>query len=157
VPTVFLQHTRVSRGGLAREQENPEVGGEVGIANQSGSIVSSHKSTTFSSSYSSPIVRARPRHLKKAPGPSYRASSDPFAETSSPWQSRLSSPRITVRNTSPVILHPLQFPGKLLRPSHTGTSPLSSTSHRRSCSPREFTFRLFSSTTKVTPRFALIH
>jgi hypothetical protein len=33
----------------------------------------------------------------------------------SPWQSRLSSPRITVRNTSPAILHPLQSPGKLLR------------------------------------------
>jgi hypothetical protein len=77
VPTVFLQHTRVSRGGLAREQENPEVRGEVGIANQSGSIVSSHKSTTSSSSYSSPIVRARPQHLKKAPGLFHRASSIP--------------------------------------------------------------------------------
>jgi hypothetical protein len=55
------------------------------------------------------------QHLKKAPELSYGASSDPFARTSSPWQSRLSSPRITVRNTSPVILHPLQFHGKLLR------------------------------------------
>jgi hypothetical protein len=45
----------------------------------------------------------------------HRASSDPFAETSSPWQSRLSSPWVTVRSISPVILHPLQFPGKLLR------------------------------------------
>jgi hypothetical protein len=146
----------MSRGSSAREQENPEVREGVGIANQSGPIDFSHKSMTSSSSYSSLIVRARPRHLKKAPGPSYRASSDPFAETSSLWQSRLSSPRITVRNTSPVILHPLQFPSKLLRPSHTGTSPLSSTSHRRSCSSREFTFHPFSSTTKVTPRFALI-
>jgi hypothetical protein len=77
VPTVFLQHTRVSRGGLAREQENPEVRGEVGIGNQSGSIVSSHKSTTFSSSYSSPIVQARPQHLKKAREPPHRASSIP--------------------------------------------------------------------------------
>jgi hypothetical protein len=42
VPTVFLQHTRVCSGGLAREQENPEVRGEVGIANQSDSIVLSH-------------------------------------------------------------------------------------------------------------------
>jgi hypothetical protein len=115
VPTVFLQHTRVSSGGLAREQENPEVRGGVGIANQSSSIVSSHKFTTSSSSYSSSIARARPQHLKKAPGPSYRASSDPFAETSSPWQSRLSSPRVTVRNIPLAILHPLQFPGKLLR------------------------------------------
>jgi hypothetical protein len=59
--------------------------------------------------------RARPQHLKKAREPTYRASSDPFAETSSPWQSRLSSPRITVRSTPPAIFHPLQFPGKLLR------------------------------------------
>jgi hypothetical protein len=42
VPTVFLQHTRVSGGGLAREQENPEVRGGVGIANQSGSIILSY-------------------------------------------------------------------------------------------------------------------
>jgi hypothetical protein len=35
VPTVFLQHTRVSSGGLTREQENPEVREGVGIANQS--------------------------------------------------------------------------------------------------------------------------
>jgi hypothetical protein len=105
----------VSSGGLAREQENPEVRGRVGIANQSGLIGFSHKSTTSSSSYPSPIVQARPQHLKKARESSYRSSSDPFARTSSPWQSRLSSPRITMRNTSPVILHPLQSPGKLLR------------------------------------------
>jgi hypothetical protein len=42
VPAVFQQHTCVSSGGLACEQENPEVRGGVGIANQSGSIVSSH-------------------------------------------------------------------------------------------------------------------
>jgi hypothetical protein len=105
----------VSRGGLAREQENPEVRGEVGIANQSGSIISSRKSTTFSSSYPLLIVRVRPQHLEETSEPTYRASSDPFAETSSPWQSRLSSPRITVRNTPPAILHPLQSLGKLLR------------------------------------------
>jgi hypothetical protein len=51
VPTVFLQHTRVSSGGLTREQENPEVHGGVSIANQSGSTVSSQGSTTSSSSY----------------------------------------------------------------------------------------------------------
>jgi hypothetical protein len=32
----------VGRGCSTREQENPEVRGEVGLANQSGSIVSSH-------------------------------------------------------------------------------------------------------------------
>jgi hypothetical protein len=77
VPAVFQRHTRVSRGSSAREQENPEVRGGVGIANQSGSIISSHKSTTSSSSYSSPIVRARPQHLMKAREPSHRASSIP--------------------------------------------------------------------------------
>jgi hypothetical protein len=70
---------------LSREQENP-VGREgVGIANQSGLIGFFHESTTSSSSYPSPIVRARPQHLRKAREPSYRASSDPFVETSSPW------------------------------------------------------------------------
>jgi hypothetical protein len=51
VPTVFLQHTRVSSGALAHEQENPEVHGGVGIANQSGSIILSfgprHPATPF--------------------------------------------------------------------------------------------------------------
>jgi hypothetical protein len=92
-----------------------------------------------SSSYPSPIVRARPRYLEEAREPSYRASSDPFAETSSPWQSRLSSPRVTVRNIPPAILHPLQpFPASFFI-TH-GTSSPSSTSHRRSCSPQEFIF-----------------
>jgi hypothetical protein len=73
VPTMFLQHTRVSSGGLTREQENPEVREGVGIANQSGCIVSSQGPTTSSSPYLSLIVRARPQHLKKAREPSHRA------------------------------------------------------------------------------------
>jgi hypothetical protein len=77
VPTVFLQHTRMSKGGSAREQEDPEVSGEVGIANQSGPIGFSHKTMTSSSSYSLSIARARPQHLKKAPGLFHRASSIP--------------------------------------------------------------------------------
>jgi hypothetical protein len=105
----------VSRGGSAREQEDSKVRGGIGIANQCGSIISSHKSMTSSSSYSSSIARARPQYLKKAPGLSHRASSNPFAETSPPWQSQLPPPRVTVRNTPPAILHPLQSPGKLLR------------------------------------------
>jgi hypothetical protein len=60
-----------------------------------------------------------------------------------------------VRNIPPAIFHPLQSPASFFV-TH-GTSPPSSISHRRSCSSREFTFRLFSSTTKVTPRFALTH
>jgi hypothetical protein len=50
LPAVLLQHTRVSRGGLAHEQEDTEVRGGVSLVNQSGSIVSSHKSMTSSSS-----------------------------------------------------------------------------------------------------------
>jgi hypothetical protein len=73
VPTVFLQHTRVIRGGLAREQENLQVRGGVGIANQSGSIVLSQGSTTSNSPYLSSIIRAKPQHLKKAREPSHRA------------------------------------------------------------------------------------
>jgi hypothetical protein len=38
-------------GDSAREQENPRVRGEVGIANPFGSVVSSQGSTKFSSSY----------------------------------------------------------------------------------------------------------
>jgi hypothetical protein len=56
VPTVFLQHTRVSSGGLVREQENPEVREGVGIANQFGPIGFSHEFTTSSSSYPSSIA-----------------------------------------------------------------------------------------------------
>jgi hypothetical protein len=61
-----------------------------------------------------------------------------YAGISSPWQSRLSSPRVTVRNTSPAILHPVQFLTSFFV-TH-GTSSPSSTSHRRSCSPREIHF-----------------
>jgi hypothetical protein len=62
-------HTCVSRGSSAREQENPEVREGVGIANQSGPTGFFHESTTSSSSYPSPIVRARPQHLKKTSEP----------------------------------------------------------------------------------------
>jgi hypothetical protein len=37
-----------------------------------------------------------------------------YTGTSSPWQSRLPPPRVTVRNISPAVFHPLQSPGKLL-------------------------------------------
>jgi hypothetical protein len=153
----FFQHTCVSSGGLARKQENPEVREGVGIANQSSPIGFFLESTTSSSSYPSPIVRARPRHLEEAHEPSYRASSDPLARTSLPWQSRLPSPRITVRNIPPAIFHPLQLiPPASFFVTH-GTLPSSNTFHRQSYSPREFTFHPFFSTTKATPRFALIH
>jgi hypothetical protein len=44
VPAVFLWHTCVSRRGSTREPENPKVRGRDGIANQSGSVVSSRDS-----------------------------------------------------------------------------------------------------------------
>jgi hypothetical protein len=152
---VSVAHVREQRR-LSREQENPEVRKGVGIANQSGPIGFFLESTTSSSSYPSPIVRARPQHVEEAREPSYRASLDPFARTSLLWQSRLSSPRITTETTPSAIFHPRQpFPANFFV-TH-GTSSPSSTSHRRSCSPRKFTFRQFSSTTKSTSRFALTH
>jgi hypothetical protein len=56
VPTVSQWHTRMGSEGLTCEQENPRVRGEVSITNPFGSIVSSHKSTTSSNSYSSSIA-----------------------------------------------------------------------------------------------------
>jgi hypothetical protein len=115
VPAMFQQHTCVSRGGSAHEQENPEVRGGVNIANQSGPIVSSHKSTMSSSSYSSSIARARPQHLEEAPGPPYRASSNPFAETSSPWQKPTTVATDHRGEYSSGHSPPTTTPGKLLR------------------------------------------
>jgi hypothetical protein len=77
VPSMFQWHTCVSRRSSTREQENPEVRGGISIANQSGSIVSSNKSTTSSSSYLSPIDQARPQHLEETPGSPPRVSSIP--------------------------------------------------------------------------------
>jgi hypothetical protein len=74
MPDMFLQCICVSRGSSTCEQENPKVREGVGIANQFGPIGFSHKFTTSSSIYSSPIARARPQHLKKTREPSYRAS-----------------------------------------------------------------------------------
>jgi hypothetical protein len=143
----------VSSGGSAREQENPEVRGGVGLANQSSSIVllhgprhpaaltlhrSSEQDHNTSKKLLNPIESLRSLNTR----------------TSSPRQHRLSSPWITVRNTSPVILHPLQFPTDFF--VIHGTSSPSSSSYRRFCSPREFTFHPLFSTTKATPRFALI-
>jgi hypothetical protein len=117
VPAVFQRHTRMSRGGSAREQKNPEVCEGVSIANQSGPIVSSHKSTTSSSSYSSSITRVRPQHLEETlgPPPPIEPLQSLYAGTSSPWQSQPPSPQVTVRNIPLAILHPLQSPSKLLR------------------------------------------
>jgi hypothetical protein len=69
VPAVFQRHTCVSRGDAVHEQEDPEVRERVSIANQSGPIGFSHKSTTSSSYYSSLIARARPQHLEETPRP----------------------------------------------------------------------------------------
>jgi hypothetical protein len=123
----------VSRGGSAREQEDPEVCEGVGIANQSGPIGFSHKSTMSSSSYSSSIARARPQHLEEAPGPPSEPLRSLYARTSLPWQSRLPPPRVTVRNIPPAILQPLQlFPPASFFVTH-GILPPSNTFHRQSC------------------------
>jgi hypothetical protein len=123
----------VSRGGSAREQENPEVREGISIANQSGPIGFSHKSTTSSSSCSSSFVRARPQHLEEAPGPPSSLFDPCMPKHRCHGKGRLPSPCITVRNTPSAILHPLQTPGKLLR-------------HPRNL----FTVELFSSLTLFT-------
>jgi hypothetical protein len=109
VPAMFQQHTCVSSGGLAREQENPEVRGGVSIANQSGSIVLSHGPRRPAA----PIPRRSSEQdhntSRKLVNPLIELLRSLYAGTSSPWQSRLSSPRITVKNTSLVIFHPLQI------------------------------------------------
>jgi hypothetical protein len=156
VPAMFLQHTCVSRGGSAREQEDLEVRGGIDIANQSSPISFSHKSTTSSSSYSSSIAQARPQHLEKAPGLSYRAFSIPVCRNivavAKPTAVATGHREDYSSGHPPPTTNPLAS----FFVTH-GTSPPSSSSHRRSCSPREFTFHPFSSTTKATPRFALIH
>jgi hypothetical protein len=99
----------MSREDSAREPENPEVRGRDGIANQSGPIGFFPESTTSSTSYLSPIIRARPQ--------------------------------VTAEITPLAIPYPLQFPANFFV-TH-GISSSSSSSYRRSCSSREFTFRPF--------------
>jgi hypothetical protein len=140
VPTVFLQHTRVSSGSLVREQENPKVREGVSIANQSSSIVSSHKSTTSSNSFPSSIAEQNYNTSNKLLNP-HRVSSIPEYRNII----AVAKPTIVamdhVRNISPVTFHPLQFPASFFV-THGISSP-SSSSYRRSCSPREFTFHSF--------------
>jgi hypothetical protein len=72
------------------------------------------------------------------------------------WIAQPLSPRVTTETTPSAIFHPRQpFPANSF--VIHGISSSSSFSLRRFCSPREFTFHPFSSTTKATPRFALIH
>jgi hypothetical protein len=71
--TCFSGTCAWAKEGLTREQEDLEVRGGFGIANPFGSIISSQESTTSSTSYLSPIIRARPQHLKKTREPFHRA------------------------------------------------------------------------------------
>jgi hypothetical protein len=86
VPTVFLQHTRVSRGGLVHEQKDPKVRGGVGIANPSSSIVLSygprHPATPF------PRRSSEQDHntSKKLLDPPIESLRSLNTGTSSPWQ-----------------------------------------------------------------------
>jgi hypothetical protein len=78
----------VGRGCSTREQENPEVRGGIGIANQAGFIVSSQGSTTSSSSYSSSIAEQdhkSPRGLSLRP---FSTHYNPQQTSSSPTESR---------------------------------------------------------------------
>jgi hypothetical protein len=75
---MFLQCISMSREDSAREPESSEVRGSDDIANQSGPIDFFPESTTSSTSYLSPIVRARPQHLKKAREPFIELFSSPI-------------------------------------------------------------------------------
>jgi hypothetical protein len=84
-----FSNTCVSREGSAREQEDLEVRGGVGIANPSGSIVSSQGSATSSNSYSSSIAEQdheSPRRLLLRPSSTHGNSSQ--QTSSSPIKSR---------------------------------------------------------------------
>jgi hypothetical protein len=115
VPAVSQRHTRVSSGGLACEQENPEVRKGVSIANQSGSIILSHgpqhPATTI------PCRSSEQDHntSRKLVNPLIELLRSLYAETSSPWQSQLLSPRATVRSTPDHLPPTATLPGKLLR------------------------------------------
>jgi hypothetical protein len=91
VPTVFLQHTRVSSGGLIREQENPEVREGVGVANQSSPTGFFLESTT------SPI----PRRSSEQDHNTSRKLVNPLIEFfSSPtlFTARIHFPRVLLHN-----------------------------------------------------------
>jgi hypothetical protein len=91
VPTVFLQHTGVSRGGSAREQENLEVRGGVGIATQFGSIISSQGPTMSSSSYPSLITQPTTittGHHEEYPSGHLPPTTIPWQVSSSPTEPR---------------------------------------------------------------------
>jgi hypothetical protein len=83
MPDVFQQHTCVSREGSAREQEDLKVRGGVGIANPSGSIVSSQGSTTSSSSYSSSIAKQDHKSPWRLPLRPSSTHGNPSRQTSS--------------------------------------------------------------------------
>jgi hypothetical protein len=119
VPTVFMQHTCVSRGSSTREQEDREVRGGVGIANQSSSIVSSQGSTTSNSSSPTTI---------------------PWQASSSPTEPRhhrallITDPVRHGNSLSTILLHNQSYPKVCPDPlnlpnagdSYAGTSSLSS-------------------------------
>jgi hypothetical protein len=91
VSTMFLQHTCVSRGDSVHEQEDLEVRGGVGIANQSGSIVSSQGSTTSCSSYPSLIAQptsATTGYREEYPSGHLPPTTIPWQASSSPTEPR---------------------------------------------------------------------
>jgi hypothetical protein len=84
-------HTCVSRGSSTREQEDREVRRGVGIANQSGSIVSSQGSTTSNSSYPSLIAQpttATTDHREEYPSGYSSPTTIPWQASSSPTEPR---------------------------------------------------------------------
>jgi hypothetical protein len=143
VPTVFMQHTCVSRGSSTREQEDREVRGGVGIANQSSSIVSSQGSTTSNSSYPSLIAQpttATTDHREEYPSGYSSPTTIPWQASSSPTEPRhhrallITDPVRHGNSLSTILLHNQSYPKVCPDPlnlpnagdSYAGTSSLSS-------------------------------
>jgi hypothetical protein len=94
--------------GLAREQENPEVRGGVGIANQSGFIVSSEGSTASNSSY--PSLIAQPATITTGHREEYPFGYSP--PTTIPWQAS-SSPTEPRHHRALLIANPVRHGNSL--------------------------------------------
>jgi hypothetical protein len=114
----------VGRGSSTREQENPRVREEVGIANPFGSIISYHD----------------PRH------PTVLTLVDRSIAIPTNHHGDYSFGHLPPTTT---------IPGKILR--HPWSLVIVELFSSLLLSPWDFTFRLFSFTTKATPRFAPIH
>jgi hypothetical protein len=78
ISDVFLRCMSMSREGSVREQEDPKIRREDGIANQSGPIGFSHESTTSSSTFPSSIAEQDHNTSRKLVNPLIELFSSPI-------------------------------------------------------------------------------